>query len=328
MVRRDGKYFIRAASIIPRRERWNSRELTAEQPLATADELQAAASVCGRLVGKAAAGVASMALCDAVQVESSDPQRGSTGLVALAEAELHQPLEGYVLAGWPAVLQADKYNVVAMPAAWSDQASADITAGRWNCRQLQSVPWALARAAGLVDSGGSRRTVATLDWGYSRATLCLVQGGVPATVRCLKECGFDETLTAISRALRLDQVDAEKLLRMPGLATADNAFLTGSNATRIVADALAEPLHRLEGEVRRTLAYWRGQAQGVRPETLYLFGGGASLAGLEARLKSALDLDVQVWRLPHDNAADAEHAPPAHLLGAAVAASSLAWEAL
>jgi Tfp pilus assembly PilM family ATPase len=145
--------------------------------------------------------------------------------------------------------------------------------------------------------------------------LCLIHEGAPAAVRCLKECGFQDTIAEVARRLRLPDADAEQLLRTQSLV-----------ANEVVAAALAEPLDRLERELRRTLGYWQGQTRGVKPQRLILFGGGASLVGIEKRLHEALDLDVRHWTLPHENLADADRLPPAYLLGPALAASALAWE--
>src|SRR5262245_33434990 len=112
VVRVAGRPRIRAASIVPRRQRWNPEELTAEQPLSSADELAAAASIGGDFAGRAAVAVLPMVLCDAVQVDAGAAQRrDGADLVGLAETELHQSLEGYVVAAWSGNLQADKLNV-------------------------------------------------------------------------------------------------------------------------------------------------------------------------------------------------------------------------
>jgi hypothetical protein len=90
--------------------------------------------------------------------------------------------------------------------------------------------------------------------------------------------------------------------------------------------ALAEPLQRLSRELRRTLTYWNNQARGSAPLTLYLFGGGASVPGVQQRLKDISNLDVRLWSLAPENAADADRLPPAHLLGPALGLSALALE--
>jgi Tfp pilus assembly PilM family ATPase len=325
-VRRGGAFYVRAAAVVPRRERWTPDALAGPEPRSSVDEMLAAASICDRLAGRAAAAVLPMALCEAVQVETPTTHRRSgDDLAALVEAEMHQSLEGRVIGSWPAWLQAGKTNVMTASAAWSDQISADVAAGRWNCRSIDSLPWALARAATMASAPEALPPTAVLDWGHARATLCLVHNGAPAIVRCLKDCGYAGVVASAQRALRVGEDDAEALLRRHGLSERDGA---GGSSPTAVDDALAEPLHALEREMRRTLGYWQGQTRGVRPERLYLFGAGASLAGVERWLASALELDVRRWQLPPDRSEDAERLPPAHLLGPALAASALAWEGI
>ncbi len=320
-VRVGGEFRIATAAIVPRRERWNPDELTSEEPLSSADELAAAASICDGLAGRAAAAVLPMVLCDAVQVDAAVARNGAgEEFNSHVEAELHQSLDGYVIGSWPAALQTEKLNVVTVPAAWSDCLSADVTAGRWNCRAIDSLPWALARAIRMTEPAGSERTVAALDWGYGRATLTLVHQGAPAFVRGLKDCGFQRAIAAVETQLRLSVRDAERALQRYGLDSDDGA-------AAVLIDALAEPLYCLERELRRTLGYWQSQSRGVNAEALILFGGGAPVRDLATRWAATLDLPTQNWDLKPHRAADVERLPPAYLLGPALAASALAWEA-
>ncbi len=322
VVRRDGRYSIRAAAIVPRYEHWNPAELTAENPLPSADELQAAASLCGGLAGRSAAVVLPMSLCETLQVDADATARDG-GLHAVVEAELHQSMAGHVVGSWPAGLQAGKVNVMTVPEAWSDQVSGDVAAGRWLCRAIDSLPWALARAVAMTDDYDPERIVAALDWGYGRATLCLVHEQTPAMARCLKDCGFASAFAALETSLRVPMRDAERLLATQELCL---AVAGAGDADLAIAEALSRPLHQLEHELRRTLGYWQSQTRGKRPERLYLFGCGAAVRGLPEQLASLLDTDVQLWRIPAEVRADEALLPPPYLLAPALAASALAWE--
>jgi Tfp pilus assembly PilM family ATPase len=319
VVRRGGEYRLRAAAIVPRRVRWNPEELTAEEALSSADELRTAASLAAVTRCGPAAAVLPMTLCDAAQVVMpAGNRRDLRELTELVEAELHQSLAGHLLADWATPWDDAKRNIIAAPVAWSDQVSRDVAAGRWNCRTIDALPWALARAVKVAEASVEARSVIALDWGYNRATLCLIHQGVPALVRCLKNCAFQQTVAAVSARLRLPEADAERLL-----ATRD-AFDSASAAAELLAETLVEPIERLQSEIRRTLGFWQGQARGIKPDAIYLFGGGASLSGLASRLTSALEIDVQTWTLQAED--PSVSLPPAHLLGPAVAASALAWE--
>jgi Tfp pilus assembly PilM family ATPase len=320
VVRKGNEFRIASAAMIPRRQRWKADELTADAPLSSSDELMAATSICDRLVGRAAAAVLPMVLCETVQVSASAARRGGDELVASVEAELHQSLAGHVIASWPASLSSENVNVVTVPAVWSEQISSDMADGRWNCRAIDALPWALARAVVMAAPEAATGSVAALDWGFGRATLTFIHQGTPAFVRTLKDCGYQHFVAAAEAALRLSTADAEKVLRRYGLEPAEACG-------RVISEALAGPLSRLENELRRTLGHWQSQSRGVRPESICLFGGGSLLRGAAERLAGALETPVALWSLPPIDESVGESLPPASMLGPAVAASALAWEA-
>jgi Tfp pilus assembly PilM family ATPase len=320
VVRKNGEFRIRAAAIVPRTEPWNVEALA--DPQSSADEMRAAASVCDRLSGGVAGVVMPMALCETAQVKTPTGQRwGRVELVRAAEAETQQSLAGHVVDWWPARLKSDRLNVVACPARWSDRVSADVAAAGRHCRLIDALPWALARAVSMVHPAGDTTAIA-FDWGYDAATVCLVHERTPAFVRLLKDCGYRHMVAAIERELRLDARDAERLLLKYGLSCPGAA----APCAQTMEFALAEPLERLARELKRTLTYWQGQARGSAPHAIYLFGGGASLPGIDRRVQEISNLDVQVWRLAAESPADAEALPPAHLLGPALGLSALALE--
>src|SRR5262245_40118731 len=183
-VRRGGSFYVRSAAIVPRRQRWTADALAAPDPQSSVDEMLAAASICDRLAGSAAAAVMPMALCEAIQVETpTSHRRSEADLAALVEAETHHSLADRVLGTWPAALPPGRTNVMTAPIAWSDQLSADVAAARWNCRAVDSLPWALARAATMAAAPAEPPLSVVIDWGYARATMCLVHQGAPAAVR-------------------------------------------------------------------------------------------------------------------------------------------------
>jgi type IV pilus assembly protein PilM len=327
IVRSDGGYSIRSAAIVPRSQRWSVAALAEDQPLSSADELRSAASLCERLSGTGAAAMLPVAMCDMVQMDVPAAKRNGAvpDLLRAVEAETHRPMRDRVYDTWPIAVQAGKVNVVTAPRVWSDQISADVAAGGWNCHVIDALPWALARAASLV-APESDQPFAVLDWGYGKATMCLVHQGVPALVRSLKDCAYQGVLETIAQSLRLDESDAELLLKKHGLDS--NGTVEDLRPTRVIEDLLAEPIARLAQEIRRTIGYWQGLTRGKTPEVIYLFGGGGSLTGVARRLTDMIGTAVEVWNLPSEDPDDADILPPACVLGAAVGLSALAWEAL
>jgi Tfp pilus assembly PilM family ATPase len=325
IVRRDGGYCIRAAAVVPRRERWSPAALVDDQPKSSAGELMSAASLCDRLTGATAAAMMPAFMCDMVQMDVPTGKRPGVApdLVRAVEAETQRSLQNRVLDTWPIAFQPGKINVVTAPRAWSDQISSDVAAGGWNCRLIDALPWALARAASLAEPDRAERNVAVLDWGYAKATMCLVHQGAPALVRSLKDCAFQDAVRKASSGLHVDERDAEILLQKYGVASAGSE----AHSSHVIADMLAEPLSRLAEEIRRTLGFWQGVTRGHAPRFIYLFGGGGTIAGVGERLSKLLGLAVEVWRLPPEAADGDGDVFPACLLGAAVGLSALAWEA-
>jgi Tfp pilus assembly PilM family ATPase len=324
VVRTDAGPRIRSAAIVPRTERWAA--LSDNQPQSSADEILSSASLCDRLTGADASTLLPIAACDIVQMDAPTAKRGGAppDLLRAIEVETHRPLRDHVADSWPIAMQAGKINAIVAPRPWSDQISADVAAGGWNCRLVDALPWALARAANLAGSSEPGKPIAALDWAYGRATFCLVHRGAPALVRSLKDCAFQSVLETIAQGLRLDERDAEMLLQRYGLDAAHNGE---RGSAGVIEDLLDKPLNRLTSELRRTLDYWRGVTRGQLPEVIYIFGGGGTLAGIGRRLTDQLGLRVEPWQLPAENQAHAALLPPACLLGAAIGLSAAAWEA-
>ena len=328
VVRTEAGPRIRSAAIVPRTERWSPGALAEDRPQSSADEIQSSASLCDRLAGADAATLLPVAMCDLVQIDAPSAKRSggaaAADLLRAVEAETHRPMRDRVVDSWPVALQPGKVNVVAAPRAWSDQISADVAAGGWNCRLIDALPWALARAASMAAGVEVGRPIAALDWGYGKGTICLVHNGAPVLVRSLKDCAYQNVLDAISTGLRLDERDAESLLQQHGLDAAHGAEFKSAG---VIENLLEQPLNRLTVEIRRTLEYWRGVTRGQLPEIIYVFGGGGTLAGIGPRLARQLGVHVEPWQLPTEVPAHAALLPPACLLGAAVGMSAVAWEA-
>ncbi len=325
VVRTESGCRIRSAAIVRRTERWAPGALADDRPQSSADEIESSASLCDRLSGASAAAMLPVAMCDLVQMDAPAAKRtgAAPDLLRALETETHRPMRDRVVDSWPAPLQAGKLNVVAAPRAWSDQISADVAAAGWNCRVLDALPWALARAASMAEGVDPAKPIAALDWAYGKGTICLILRGVPVLIRSLKDCAFQGVLDTISHGLRLDERDAETLLQKYGLEASGAAGVSAG----VINDLLDQPLNRLTVELRRTLDYWRGVTRGQLPEQIFIFGGGGTLTGIGDRLSQQLGVRVAPWQLPAEDPAHSAHLPPACLLGAAVGLSAVAWEA-
>ncbi|MCC6492038.1 MAG: hypothetical protein IT424_03350 [Pirellulales bacterium] len=333
VVRRGGAYYFRSAALVARRDKWPTTPLTGSEPRSSSDEVRCAASLCERIKGAASAALLPTSACDVLSVAAPTSKRSGGGeLVQALEAELQRPLSDHIVQWRSSGLPTGKLNVVAAPRAWSDRISADLAAGGWDCRVIDALPWALARATTMASPQAATRTVVAVDWGYSRATMLLVHQGAPALVRSLKDCGYYQAVDAVAAALRVEAANAEIILRQTGLGggssrAGDSAVASGAVSGRLIADVLGQQLDQLVREVRRTLSFWQGIVRGREPDSIFLFGGGGALAGVDTELSRAVGLPVASWRLSAERAEDEAVLPPPALFGAAAGLSALAWEA-
>jgi Tfp pilus assembly PilM family ATPase len=322
VVRRNGEYLLRSAAVVPRQARWTIDLLAGDAPQPSGNEMATAASLCDRLTGTAAAAMLPAGTCEILQTTASGRVRGdSSEILRAVEAQTHRSLEDCVVDVWPVDADGQKVNVVAAPRAWSDQISADVASTGRSCRLIDALPWALTRAALLREDSRKPRTIAALDWAYGKASITLIQNGTPVLVRPLKNCSFSDAVTAVADGLRLSEQDAEFVLQRNAQ---ERMTEEGRRASAALDDLLDDAVSRLTQELQRTLSFWQGPPHKLKPQAIYLFGGGV-LAGAELRLTKVLGVEVSAWRLPLETPAEAPHMPPTWLLGPAVGLSAMAW---
>ena len=181
---------------------------------------------------------------------------------------------------------------------------------------LDSVPHALARAAGLVSD--PEVPVGLLDWGASTATFIVAHRLQPIFVRVLKACGLRHWQETVGKAFELSVGEADQLLREQGLP------VICSNTTRevdeLLGDAVLPLLHQLSAELKRTLQYLTNESSANCPARLVLFGGGATLPNASTVLEGQLGMPVSVWEIPNSHGEFTGFGP---LLGVAVGLSLL-----
>jgi Tfp pilus assembly PilM family ATPase len=188
-------------------------------------------------------------------------------------------------------------------------------------REIDGLPFALWRAVRLSTGDGPAGPVAALDLGYASATLVIANSEGPVFVRGLRGCGLGDWYRIVADRLALSEEEAAELLS--GDLSATVAADAGSELDRLVREVTEEPTSRLLSELDRTLAYLRLKHPDLAPVELRLFGGGASVAGLEAAAGERLGIPVCRWDLRRRDGVGT--AVPAELLGVAAGASALAW---
>ena len=329
LVQNQNRLRLAAAAIVPRAAAWNSSELTEEHALSSAGEFSAAMSLRPDLRGRNVAATLPMSLC---QIHHLDP---SVSRSSHSDRAVRQGIESanqrsakhLQFATWPAERDQDgappvKINVLAVPHVWTDQLCEDIAHTGWSCQLVDGMPLALARAVKLVHDGASHTPWAALDWGYSQATFCVAVDGRAVYVRCLKNCSLQRVLDSISAELKVTGDEALRLLQEHGVPGSKP-----TEAAKVVAELISEPLEKLREEIARTILHLQGQRRTIVPQGVYLFGGGATIKGLSEHLTEKLELEHRVWQFEgSDEAETSLGGLQTCLFGPAVALSALAWE--
>jgi Tfp pilus assembly PilM family ATPase len=194
------------------------------------------------------------------------------------------------------------------------------------CEALDGLPLALARAVQMASAVPSETPVAALDWGSTSATFCIVRDGCAVFTRHLRDCGFAALPAAVAEALSLPVDDAEQLLATHGLSDPVRRDDTLADIQEILTDISSEPLGAVVAQLDKTLSYPELHRSGLVPESIWLFGGGATVRNVSAVLSERIGVPIQTWTLPQTGAGDPiGPSPLLPLLGPAIALSALAW---
>lgn len=192
-----------------------------------------------------------------------------------------------------------------------------------DCRLLDGVPCALARAAQMFDPRRADVPRVVLDIGFSSTVFVAVLRGAPVFTRMLRGCGLDAIIQPIQSSLGLTANESLQLVRRMGMTPIDGNSSTDA-AAQVVHQLVSEPLTRWTMEVRRTLEYLQHSSCALVPEHILLTGGGSCLPLWTTHLANETGLEVAQWRL---SAADVGATNQDDSLYAVAAAlSALAWE--
>lgn len=331
LVWREGRLVIGTSAQATRRQSWLAGQPSRQAsllPLSSQSELAEAALLGKQWQGNSVAATLSLSVADIYQAplpreEFADP----AGCEAFQKAALY-PLELRQLDWWPAaasVKSPPHAMVASLPKAWSELVCAELARQKWNCRSIDLLSWSLSRAIGIAESGGQPAHTrpglyVALDWGVSKATCVLYRDGVPILLRSLKDCSFANVVETLQSELDANELETQKLLQSA------NKNESTSATARVVTKLLDRHWKKLEGELTRTLDYWKTQTRGEQPEQIYLFGGGAGLGDAEQRIAEITRLKATRWSFPQVKPAENQQAIPSCLLGSAMGLSAMAWE--
>jgi Tfp pilus assembly PilM family ATPase len=332
----DGVRLYQSA-VVQRSEPWPEEDdLGLSAPDQSMAEIRAALE-CGQFAGRSAACILPMNACELRGLnvpQGSDRERRAMIANELAE-DWSQRSATMEFDYWELNIDheaasADGFNVnvLAVARPWITRVAQDCQQAQLDCWAVDGGPPATARAVGLTTNlRGAARALA-IDWGYSNVTLSVVGLDRALYVRRVPNCGFRHCLSSIQAALGVSLDQAQHLANTQGVVAADRSDGTRVEIREAITAAVADKIEALVEQIRRTLQFVDLQRRHLRPTSVWLLGGGASLRNVAPYVSAALDLPVSVWDLPvapQSEAASRSH--DSYLFGNAIALSTLAWRA-
>jgi Tfp pilus assembly PilM family ATPase len=328
---------LRHAAVVQRSSSWpDDDELALAIPVGSSSEIRAALE-CGNFRGRNAACLLPMNVCElrGLKVPAGDVEE-RRAMIANELADdwvdraLPMEFDFWEVAVDKATESPESFNVnvisVALP--WVSRIADDCHEARLDCWAVDGGPLAIARAVRLATRLRSDQRVLAVDWGFSNATLCVVGNDRPLYARRLHHCSFRRCLEAIQSQLGVSQDRAQHLADTHGVAAAASDDVAQPAIQGAIADAVGETVGQLVDEIQRTLKFFESQRRHLRPNAVWLMGGGASMRNIGPHLCDLLEMPVHVWSVPIDpqlgDVADGNHSA---LFGTAVALSALAWRA-
>ncbi|MHB8900781.1 MAG: hypothetical protein ACYC6Y_18680 [Thermoguttaceae bacterium] len=234
---------------------------------------------------------------------------------------------------WPSALTAGEpstglvdVNVISIDETEASAVARSLRAAGLDCRVLDSLPHAVARAVAMAKPGHGGRPLAGLHLGYDSALFVVSRDGAPVFVRQLRDAGTHRIVERVARTLGLAAEDAVGVLRDPGLPASPAEAAPRQETQDVLAEITAEPLDETAEELRRTLSYLDAARIDAAAEGVCLLGEGAGIGNFGPSLGARAGLGTWNWGLPRGPGHGAAAPPSAPLLAVASALSALAWE--
>jgi len=158
-----------------------------------------------------------------------------------------------------------------------------------------------ASAGGGSASGGKGKTTCFVDIGELHTELVIFKGTTLMFCRKIPVTGqdFTKTMTGVLVSDRgkteLSIDEAEKIKREVGIPSEGEAKIIDDKiSTTQILSMIRSPLEQLVNEIDRCFDYYREETGGGKIDSVVLFGGGASLAGLIKFLSEGLGVEVRL----------------------------------
>ena len=233
---------------------------------------------------------------------------------------------------WPTDLVNDRptstladMNVISIAQARASNVAEQVNASRLDCRVLDALPHAVARAVNMAVPGAFGAPLGGLHLAYDNGLFVLSREGIPVFVRQLRDGGIRQIITQVKESLGLVEEEAVHVLRQFGLPAPSSSAGEYDEIQDVVGEIVARTLGGIADELRRTLSYLASLGPENVPDSICLLGEGAAIRNLSQHLSATTETSIWSWDLPGAG----QHRStvlPAALLAVASALSCLAWE--
>ncbi len=234
---------------------------------------------------------------------------------------------------WPSAVSAGEkssglldVNVIAVDERRAAAIAETVNAARFDCRVLDGLPHAVARAVQAASPNRFGRPLAAVHLAHDEALFVLSRDGVPVFTRQFRNAGMHRIVSQVSDSLGLLAEEAVHVLRNLGLPEVADGRRRGEQIQDVLAEIAAEPLGELAEELRRTLSYLATSGDDATPKSVCVLGEGAAVRNLAAHLAAKADVSVWNWSLPGTDQCETTSSLPPAVFAVASALSSLAWE--
>ncbi len=255
--------------------------------------------------------------------ETADEPTSSQDLQVAFQDEPDTAVGNWVTEAWSTQLDASSqghrnYALLGIEESFAEKLSAVLWRCGLDCRVLDGLPFAMARA---VNGSAVAEPVAVIDWGDSAMTLAVVVDGRPFYTRILRDCELRSLTTAMMRPLDLEAEQCRQLLAAYGFCRTESCA-EANDMSAVLAELSAPYLNHITDELHRTWAFLQ-HLPGQTPKSVVLMGGGAALKLSAAVVRTALPVPIKVWALPSTKATSHELDTNSPAFGTAFALASL-----
>ncbi|MEZ6048379.1 MAG: pilus assembly protein PilM [Planctomycetaceae bacterium] len=194
-----------------------------------------------------------------------------------------------------------------------------------NCRILDGLPFALARAVAMAEPHTRHQTMVAFDWGYSTASITFLKSHTPFYTRILRGCQFQRFLEMLSRELDLPEQHCWNLLRT-SFSRENRSVDFQSALSKRLQPVIQDYLDLVQKELVRTLQYVEQNSRLPRWEKITVLGGGALFPQVYEPLEKRIELTLKPWSLPLAEELDSSmHRELVPLFGPAAALAALSF---